>query len=156
MAKAVEETKLPIDPDFQNYCLEAGLEGRLTLPAGKRTSDPFKLTHLSKDMSPLPKFGLLDIFNHLIASEAQHDKGMLTSWRTSDEYKLHQNGHVRDLNRVMANDSAFYTNTERKPQKIDKHTASGSLLAPVGLFTLHFANVKLAQIKAVNIWGLLF
>ena len=30
---------------------------------------------------------------------------MLASWRTFDEYKLHQNGHVRDLNRVMVYDN---------------------------------------------------
>ena len=48
---------------------------------------------------------------------------MLASWITFDEYKLHQNGHVRDLNRVMVfddDDSAYHvmianvdTNTER-------------------------------------------
>ena len=62
-------------------------------------------------MSSLPSFGLLDIFNHLIASEAEYDKEMLASWRSFDEYKLHQNGHVRDLNRVMVydnDDSAYH------------------------------------------------
>ena len=124
LAKAAEETNLPIDPDFANDSLKACLEERLTLPAGKQIPDPFKMTHLSKDMSSLPRFGLLDIFNHLIASKAEYDKEMLASWRTFDEYKLHQNGHVRDLNRVMVydnddspyhcNDSKCYTNTERK------------------------------------------
>ncbi len=111
LAKAAEETKLPVDPDFANDSLKACLEERLTLPAGKQISDPFKMTHLSKDMSSLPSFGLLDIFNHLIASEAQYDKEMLASWRSFDEYKLHQNGHVRDLNRVMVydnDDSAYH------------------------------------------------
>ena len=28
------------------------------------------------------------------ASKAEYDKEMLASWRTFDEYKLHQNGHV--------------------------------------------------------------
>lgn len=36
---------------------------------------------------------------------------MLPSWTTFDEYKLYQNGHVRDLNRVMLydnDDSAYH------------------------------------------------
>ena len=105
LAKAAEETNLPVDPDFANDSLKACLEERLTLPAGKQIPDPFQMTHLSKDMSSLPRFGLLDIFNHLIASKAEYDKEMLASWRTFDEYKLHQNGHVRDLNRVMVYDN---------------------------------------------------
>ena len=111
LAKAAAEVNLPVDPDFANDSLKECLEKRLTLPAGKRIPDPFKMTHLSKDMSPLPSFGLLDIFNHLIVSKTEYDKEMLASWRTFDEYKLHQNGHVQDLNRVMVydnNDSAYH------------------------------------------------
>lgn len=78
MAKAAEETNLPVDPDFANDPLKACLdEERLTLPAGKQIPDPFKMTHLSKDISSLPRFGILDIFNHLIASKAGYDKEML-------------------------------------------------------------------------------
>ena len=111
LAKAAEDVKLPVDPDFENDSLKACLEERLTLPAGKQVPDPFVMTHLSKDMSCLPSFGLLDIFNHLIVSKTEYDKEMLASWRTFDEYKLHQNGHVRDLNRVMVydnDDSAYH------------------------------------------------
>ena len=47
--------------------------------------------------SSLPKFGLMDIFNHLIMSKTEYDKDMLASWRSFDEYKLFKNGHVRSL-----------------------------------------------------------
>ena len=87
-------------------------------------------------MSSLPCFGLLDIFNHLIASKAEYDKEMLASWRTFDEYKLHQNGHVSDLNRVMVydNDDSLYRvmianviHRKKKHPKVDMNTDCGSL-----------------------------
>ena len=79
LAKIAEETNLPVDPDFANDSFKACLEERLTVPASKQIPDPFKMTHLSKDMSSLPLFGLLDIFNHLIASKAEYDKELLAS-----------------------------------------------------------------------------
>ncbi len=66
---ATKEAKLPTDPDFAKDSLEHCLQERLTLPAGKRIPDPFKMTHTSNDMSTLLRFGLSDIFNHLIASK---------------------------------------------------------------------------------------
>ena len=44
LAEATEEAKLPIDPDFSKDSLEHCLQERLTLPAGKRLQDPFKMT----------------------------------------------------------------------------------------------------------------
>ena len=104
LVEAIEKAKLPIDPDFANDSLEHCLQERLTLPAGKCIPDPFKMTHMSKDMSTLPRFGLLDIFNHLIISKTHYDKEMLASWRTF-EYKLHQNGHVQNLCKTMVYDN---------------------------------------------------
>ena len=53
LAKAAEETKLPVDPDFANYSIKACLEERLTLPAGKQISDPpFKRHVLSAKFWP--------------------------------------------------------------------------------------------------------
>ena len=68
LARAAEETKLPVDPDFANDSLKACLEERLTLPAGKKIDDPFQMTHLSKDMSSRPSFWP---FRHLQPSNCQ-------------------------------------------------------------------------------------
>ena len=97
LAKAVASMDLPIDPDFENYSIDDCLLRRLTLPAGLKIPDPFKMTSLSNDFSQLPPFGLMDIFNHLIMSKTDYDKAMLSSWRSFEEYNLCLNGHVQSL-----------------------------------------------------------
>ena len=76
---------------------EERLIRRLTLPAGRKLTDPFQMTSLSNDLSELPPFGLMDIFNHLIMSKADYDKGMLSSWRSFEEYNPCLNGHIQSL-----------------------------------------------------------
>ena len=55
------------------------------------------MTDLTNDLSSLPPFGLLDIFNHLIVSRADYDKEALSSWQTFEEYSLFLDGYVRSL-----------------------------------------------------------
>ena len=74
LAKAVFEMDLPVDPNFENDDLTPHLERRTTLPNGTKAPDPFQMTELTNDLSSLPPFGLLDIFNHLIMSRAVYDK----------------------------------------------------------------------------------
>ena len=97
LAKSLHEMSASVDPDYENDSIDHYLDERLTLPAGKRVPDPFKMSNYSCDFSSLPSFGLIDIFNHLIISKAEYDKDMLASWRSFDEYTLCQNGHVRSL-----------------------------------------------------------
>ncbi|KAK2569819.1 hypothetical protein P5673_005670 [Acropora cervicornis] len=66
-------------------------------PAGWKLTDPFQMTSLSNDLSELPPFVLMDIFNHLIISKADYDKSMLSSWRSFEEYNLCLNGHIQSL-----------------------------------------------------------
>ena len=97
LAKAVASMNLPTDPDFENDCIEECLIRRPTLPAGRKLTDPFQMTSLSNDLSELPPFGLMDIFNHLIMSKADYDKSMLSSWPSFEEYHLCLNGHIQSL-----------------------------------------------------------
>ena len=97
LAKAVASMNLPTDPDFENDCIEECLIRRLTLPAGRKLTDPFQMISLSNDLSELPPFGLMDIFNHLIMSKADYDKSMLSSRRSFEEYNLCLNGHIQSL-----------------------------------------------------------
>ena len=97
LSKAVASMNLPTDPDFENDCIEEFLIRRLTSPAGRKLTDPFQMTSLSIDLSELPPFELMDIFNHLIMSKADYDKRMLSSWRSFEEYNLCLNGHIQSL-----------------------------------------------------------
>ena len=132
--------------------MEHCLQERLTLPAGKRLQDPFKMTHTSNDMSALPTFGLLDIFNHLIVSKAEYDKEMLASWRTFDDYKLHQNGQVRNLSGTIVydnDDSKFHivigsvlpTQRDKTPEGM-KEYRSWFILSPNGSVFSAFCECK--------------
>ena len=88
---------LPVDPNFGNDDLTPHLERRTTLPNGAKVPDPFQMTELTNDLSSLPPFGLLDIFNHLIMSRADYDKEALSSWRSFKEYSLFLDGYVRSI-----------------------------------------------------------
>lgn len=57
---------MPIDADFANDTFKAPLEERLPLLAGKQVPDPFVMISLSKDMSCLPSFDLLDFIHYWI------------------------------------------------------------------------------------------
>ena len=70
MAKCLHEMCASVDRDYENDSIEHCLLERLTLPAGKILPDPFKISNYSSDFSSLQKFGLMDIFNHLIISKA--------------------------------------------------------------------------------------
>ncbi len=94
LAKAVFEMDLPVDPNFENDSLTPHLERQTTLPNGTKVPDPFQMTGLTNDLSSLPPFGLVDIFNHLIMSRADYDKEALSSWRSFEEYSLFLDGYV--------------------------------------------------------------
>ena len=85
LAKAVAGMNPPTDPDFENDSIEECLIRRLTLPLGKKLTDPFQMPSLSNDFSQLPPFGLMDIFNHLIMGKADYDKSKLSSWHSFQE-----------------------------------------------------------------------
>ena len=96
-AKAVAFMDLPTDPDFQNETTDEYLLRYLTLPAGKKILDPFQMASLSNNFFHFPPFGLMNIFNQLIMSKTDHNKSMLSSWRSFEEYNLCTNGHVQSL-----------------------------------------------------------
>ena len=105
LAKAVFEMDLPVDPNFENNDLTPHLERRTTLPNGTKVPDPFQMTELTNDLSSLPPFGLLDIFNHLIMSRADYDKEALSSWRSFEEYSLFLDGYVRSIKQKTIDDA---------------------------------------------------
>ena len=96
LAKAVFEMDLQVDPNFDNDNLTPHLQRRTTLLNGTKVPDPFQMNELTNDLSSLPPFGLLDIFNHLIVGRTDYDKEALSSWRSFEEYSLFD-GYVRSL-----------------------------------------------------------
>ena len=74
LAKAASNVMLSDEPDFEKDDMENCLKNRLTLPAGRKVQDPFSIKGYSNDLSVLPPFGLLDVFNHLIMSSADYVK----------------------------------------------------------------------------------
>ena len=105
LAKAVFEMDLPVDLNFESDDLTPHLERRTTLPNGTKVLDPFKMTELTNDLSFLPPFGLLDIFNHLIMSRVDCDKEGLSSWRSFEEYSLFLDGYVRSIKQKTIDDA---------------------------------------------------
>ena len=101
LAHSLHDMDAIVDPDFTEDSIEQALKDRLTLPAGGNVPDPFKIKNFSNDFSSLPNFGLMDIFNHLIMSNAEYDKDKLASWRSFDEYALCQNGHVQSMQNMV-------------------------------------------------------
>ena len=60
--------------------------------------DPLSLKFSSK-FSPddSPPFGLIDIFNYLIFSRADYDRKKLKAYKSFNDYKLFEDGHVQSL-----------------------------------------------------------
>ncbi len=88
---------------------------------------------------------------------------MLASWRTFGEYKLHQNGHVRNLwsmTMMIANFilslATFYPHKGTKHQKVGKNIDHGSFFHQMEmvLCSLHFVRVRVDQIRDVSTWEL--
>ncbi len=77
LENSLHEMNADIDPDLKIYHV---LKNLLTLPAGRCVPDLFKMTNMSNDISTLPNFGLMDIYNHLIMSKTEYNKDMLQSW----------------------------------------------------------------------------
>ena len=140
---------------------EERLIRRLTLPAGRKLTDPFQMTSLSNDLSELPPFGLMDIFNHLIMSKADYDKGMLSSWRSFEEYNPCLNGHIQSLGVKTVRDldgsdcfvlvAGVIPTQKEKYKKVRSFTGSGLLWIRMGLCTLHSAGVRVERIKTADI-----
>ena len=105
LAKAVFEMDLPVELNFESDDLTPHLERRTTLPNGTKVLDPFQMTELTNDLSSLPPFGLLDIFNHLIMSRVDYDKEALSSWRSFEEYSLFLDGYVRSIKQKTIDDA---------------------------------------------------
>ncbi|KAK2557048.1 hypothetical protein P5673_020906, partial [Acropora cervicornis] len=127
----------------------------LTLPAGKKLTDPFQITSLSNDFSQLPPFGLMDIFDHLIMSKADYDKSMLSSWRSFEEYNLCLNGHIQSIGVKTVQDLdgslGSFRHRRKKHKKVRSFTGSGLFSIQMFLCTLHSAGVRAEQIKAADI-----
>ena len=91
LAQYLHEMSAQVDPDFGEDLMECYLDEHLTLLAGMRVPDPFKISKFSTDFLSLPRFGLMDIVNCLIVSKTEYDKEMLASWQSFDECTPGQN-----------------------------------------------------------------
>ena len=59
LAQSLHEMSASVDPHYRKDCiqLEHCLDERLTLPAGKRVPDPFKISNVSSDVHHCPNLG---------------------------------------------------------------------------------------------------
>ena len=152
LAKAASSMNLTDDPDFENQNMEQCLNDRLTLPAGGKVQDPFTAKGFSNDLSVLPPFGLLDVFNHLILSSADYDKEKLASWRSFDERTLSQDGYVRSLDVKTVTDldktkyflmrSEIIPTQKEKTQEGAKHYRLWFILSPNGTIYSAYCTCK--------------
>ena len=84
------------DPDHQDCNTWKKVSGKLERIGVKQ--NPLHLKFSSKiDSNSMPPFGLIDIFNYLIISEADFDKWKLNAYKSFNDYRLFEGGHVRDL-----------------------------------------------------------
>ena len=118
------------------------------------------MTSLSNDFSQLPPFGLMDIFNHVIMSKIDYVKGMLSSWRSFEEYNLCLNGHIQSLEFKSVQDldgsNCFVFVAGVIPTQKEK-TREGEKLYRLWFVldsngsVLHSAGVRVEQIKDADI-----
>ena len=84
------------DPDHQDCNTWKKVSSKLERIGIKQ--NPLHLKFSSKiDSNSMPPFGLIDIFNYLIISEADFDKRKLNAYKSFNDYRLFEGGHVRDL-----------------------------------------------------------
>ena len=93
IAVAVQKMMLPIDVNFekvnddQHFVIhDMEISNRFTSPH-----------NLLNNFIDSPPFGLYDIFNDLILHSANYDKQGLAAYKSSEEYRLFQDGYVKSL-----------------------------------------------------------
>ena len=60
--------------------------------------DPMSLLYNSNFTShDIPPFGLIDIFNYLVNSRADYDNKKLKAYKSFDDYRLYEDGHIQSL-----------------------------------------------------------
>ena len=98
---------LQSDPNLEECNTSKIIEGKL-IKIGL-TRDPTSLNDTSRtQQTAIPPFGLTDIFNYLIYSRTDYDKRKLKAFKSFDDYKLYQDGHVRKLEMCKQNDYCFF------------------------------------------------
>ena len=84
------------DPNLQN-CNSWRIIERKLADIGV-FKNPLLLHYLpSFTPSDIPEFGLIDIFNYLLFSRADYDQKKLKAYKSFDDYRLFEDGHVRSL-----------------------------------------------------------
>lgn len=98
---------LPDDPD-QQQCNTTKIIHRKLCSAGI-TSDPFSLQYISNfSANDIPAFGLVDIFNYLLFSRADYDNKKLKAYKSFDDYRLFEDGHVQGLSLHIAKEHYIF------------------------------------------------
>ena len=72
--------------------------------------DPMSLLYNSNFTShDIPPFGLIDIFNYLVNSRADYDNKKLKAYKSFDDYRLYEDGHVQSLSLKKTEKSLYFS-----------------------------------------------
>ena len=73
------------------------------------TTDPTTFPYTPNfQLADIPPFGLIDIFNYLIYSRSDYDHRKLKAFKSFDDYKLFEDGHLRKLEMYKNKDFCFF------------------------------------------------
>lgn len=86
---------LDCDPDYNND--ESSVPSKLSKIGLPLDTNPLEMSGYSANFNEVPDFGLIDIFNYLICSKCDYDGKKLKAYKSYDDYRLFEDGHVDDL-----------------------------------------------------------
>ena len=99
-------TSLVDDPGLQN-CNTWNIIEKKLLKIGI-TDNPKNFNYSKLQLPGIPPFGLVDVFNYLICSRTDYDNRKLKAFKSFDDYKLFEDGHVEKLEMCQKNDNCFF------------------------------------------------
>ena len=121
IAIAVKQLDLPVDPDFRRDSVYNDIQSKLK-KAGLSNENPLNIDGYTSDLSHIPDFGLIDVFNYLIFNKSDYDGRKLKGYKSFEDYRLFYDGHVESLlfNPLQDKDNACLFKAQVKPTQRDK------------------------------------
>ena len=99
ICEACDSTSLPLNPDLEETP-EQSLSSYKNKLAQLGVQDPFSIVEKFKEinnLNDLPSVGLYTIFNYLLNSRSDYDDKKLNAYKSADDYRLYDDGHVEKV-----------------------------------------------------------